>query len=227
MERENLRFQGLDWYSQDDAPVVVVGGAGGIGSWLSFFLARANFNVTLADFDTVEEHNIGGQLFKRNQIGRYKAEAVGRNVSEFSTNTINAQIVKITEETATHEFMFSAFDNMDARRAMFKVWKRSWSWNSMNRPIFIDGRLNAEQFQIFCVTPENADEYERIHLFNDSEVEDAPCSAQQTTHTAAMIAGHMVGFFTNHITNINLRDEVREIPFMYEYFTPMNLTVSE
>ena len=225
MERENLRFQGLDWYSQDDAPVVVVGGAGGIGSWLSFFLARANFNVTLSDFDTVEEHNIGGQLFKRSQIGKYKAEAVGRNVSEFSTNTINAQIVKITEETATHEFMFSAFDNMDARRAMFKVWKRSW--NSMNRPIFIDGRLNAEQFQIFCVTPENADVYERIHLFNDSEVEDAPCSAQQTTHTAAMIAGHMVGFFTNHITNINLRDEVREIPFMYEYFTPMNLTVSE
>ena len=225
MERENLRFQGLDWYSQDNAPVVVVGGAGGIGSWLSFFLARANFNVTLADFDTVEEHNIGGQLFKRNQIGSYKAEAVGRNVSDFSTNTINAQIVKITEETATHEFMFSAFDNMDARRAMFKVWKRSW--NSMNRPIFIDGRLNAEQFQIFCVTPENADEYERIHLFNDSEVEDAPCSAQQTTHTAAMIAGHMVGFFTNHITNINLRETVRELPFMYEYFTPMNLTVSE
>ena len=225
MERENLRFQGLDWYSQDNAPVVVVGGAGGIGSGLSFFLARANFNVTLSDFDTVEEHNIGGQLFKRSQIGKYKAEAVGRNVSEFSTNTINAQIVKITEETATHEFMFSAFDNMDARRAMFKVWKRSW--NSMNRPIFIDGRLNAEQFQIFCVTPENADEYERMHLFNDSEVEDAPCSAQQTTHTAAMIAGHMVGFFTNHITNINLRDEVREIPFMYEYFTPMNLTVSE
>ena len=225
MERENLRFQGLDWYSQDNAPVVVVGGAGGIGSWLSFFLARANFNVTLSDFDTVEEHNIGGQLFKKNQIGMYKAEAVGRNVSEFSTNTINAQIVKITEETATHEFMFSAFDNMDARRAMFKVWKRSW--NSMNRPIFIDGRLNAEQFQIFCVTPENADEYERMHLFNDSEVEDAPCSAQQTTHTAAMIAGHMVGFFTNHITNINLREEVREIPFMYEYFTPMNLTVSE
>ena len=225
IERENLRFQGLDWYSQDNAPVVVVGGAGGIGSWLSFFLARANFNVILSDFDTVEEHNIGGQLFKINQIGRYKAEAVGRNVSEFSTNTISIQIVKITEETATHEFMFSAFDNMDARRAMFKVWKRSW--NSMNRPIFIDGRLNAEQFQIFCVTPENADVYERIHLFNDSEVEDAPCSAQQTTHTAAMIAGHMVGFFTNHITNINLRDEVREIPFMYEYFTPMNLTVSE
>ena len=225
MERENLRFQGLDWYSQDNAPVVVVGGAGGIGSWLSFFLARANFNVILSDFDTVEEHNIGGQFFKRNQIGRYKSEAVGNNVSEFSTNTINTYTVKITENTATHEFMFSAFDNMDARRAMFKVWKRSW--NSINRPIFIDGRLNAEQFQIFCVTPENADEYERIHLFNDSEVEDAPCSAQQTTHTAAMIAGHMVGFFTNHITNINLRDEVREIPFMYEYFTPMNLTVSE
>ena len=139
MERENLRFQGLDWYSQDNAPTVVVGGAGGIGSWLSFFLARANFNVILADFDTVEEHNIGGQFFKRNQIGRYKSEAVGNNVSEFSTNTINTYTVKITENTATHEFMFSAFDNMDARRAMFKAWKRSW--NSINRPIFIDGKI--------------------------------------------------------------------------------------
>lgn len=31
MERENLRFQGLDWYSADNPETVVIGGAGGIG----------------------------------------------------------------------------------------------------------------------------------------------------------------------------------------------------
>ena len=48
MERENLRFQGLDWYSQDNAPVVVVGGAGGIGSWLSFLSTTTFYRTTIS-----------------------------------------------------------------------------------------------------------------------------------------------------------------------------------
>lgn len=223
MERENLRFQGLDWYSADNPETVVIGGAGGIGSFLAFFLARANFKVILIDFDTIEEHNLGGQFFRKSQTGSNKVTGVASNISLFSSNDICAQVLHVTESTPTHDFMFSAFDNMSARKILFNVWKKSW--NSINRPLFIDGRLNAEHFQIFCVTPETADKYEKEYLFEDSEVEDAPCSAQQTTHTAAMIAGHMTGFFTNHVTNIHLRNNVKEIPFQYEYLTPMNLTV--
>ena len=225
MERENLRFQGLDWYSKEDTKTVIIGGSGGIGSWLSFFLARANFNVILVDDDKVEEHNIGGQFFKLSNIGRNKVSAMYDNIQEYTSNCIDARNTRITEETPTHEFMFSAFDNMRARKDMFNVWKKSW--NGFNFPLFLDGRLNAEHFQIFCVTPANADRYENEFLFKDKDVADAPCSAQQTTHTAAMIAGHMTGFFTNHITNIHLRESLREVPFMYEYLTPANLTVSE
>ena len=224
MEQENLRFAGLEWYNEHDPVRVFVGGAGGIGSWLSLFLARAGFEVITMDFDRVEEHNLGGQFFKKSNIGQTKAEALFKNISEYTTNSINAQANTVTDSTPTHEFMFAAFDNMGARRTMFNVWKNSW--NEFNFPLLVDGRLGAEYFQIFCVTPLTADEYEREHLFSDSEVAPAPCSIQQTTHTAAMIAGHMTGFFTNHITNINLRDRIKEIPFMYEYFTPGNLTVS-
>ena len=81
-----------------------------------------------------------------------------------------------------------------------------------------------EQLQIFCVTPDRIEEYERDHLFDDSEVEDAPCTMKQTSHSAAMIASHMVGLFTNHITNIYEREIIRDIPFYYEYFIPITLT---
>lgn len=224
MEQENLRFAGADWYSADNPESVVIGGAGGIGSWLSLALARANFKVVLIDFDTIESQNYGGQFFKISQLGSYKVGAAFKNIEEFTSNLIDVHTTRVTEDTPTHEFMMAAFDNMEARKTMFNVWKKSW--NPMNNPLFIDGRLNMEGFQIFCVTPETADKYEQT-LFDDNEVEDAPCSLQQTTHTAMMIAGHMTAFFTNHITNLHLREVIREVPFMYEYFTPMNLTETE
>ena len=81
-----------------------------------------------------------------------------------------------------------------------------------------------EQLQIFCVTPDKIEEYEQEHLFDDSEVEDAPCTMKQTSHSAAMIASHMVGSFTNHITNIYERELIRDVPFYYEFFIPVTLT---
>jgi len=224
MENENLRFRGLEWYKNINPEIVVIGGAGGIGSWLSLFLARANFEVILVDFDIFEEHNLSGQFAKKSNIGTEKSVAVAANIAEYTSNEITALVERITPEFSTHDFMFSAFDNMTARKDMFSVWKRSW--NSINRPLFIDGRLAAEYFQILCVTPETADEYERRFLFEDNEAADAPCSMQQTSHTAAMIAAHMVGFFTNHITNICMKKEVRDVPFYFEYVIPINTTIN-
>lgn len=219
---ENVRYAGADWFSAEGAETVVIGGSGGIGGWLSLALARANFRVILTDFDKFETHNLGGQFVKLNQVGQYKVHAVAQNITEFTSNSITAVPDRIVATTPSHEFMCSAFDNMEARKTMFNVWKKSW--NSMNKPLFIDGRLNMEHFQIFCVTPETADAYERDYLFDDSEVEDAVCSLKQTSHAAMMIAGFMTSFFTNHIANIKLREELRTVPFMYEYFIPMNLT---
>lgn len=216
------RFKDAPWFPQR-TELVMVGGAGGIGSWLTFFLAKAGFTPMVFDFDTVEEHNLGGQLFRQKDIGLNKVIAVSEIVREFCGVDINISSSRIDEDSPTNHFMFSAFDNMEARKHLFAAWKRSHETCTVI-PIFIDGRLLMEQMQIFCVTPDNMDEYEREHLFNDSEVEDEPCTLKQTSHTAAMIATHMIGFFTNHITNIYERESIREVPFYYEYFVPINLT---
>ena len=125
----------------------------------------------------------------------------------------------------SHHYVFSAFDNMKARKDMFEAWKaylEEWkSDGGSDTPVFIDGRLTMEQLQIFCVTPDKISEYE-AHLFDDSEVPDAPCTLKQTSHSAAMIASHMVAFFTNHIANNNIGETDRALPFMWEYFIPIN-----
>ncbi len=192
-------------------------------SWLTFFLVRAGFKPTLYDFDIIEAHNVGGQLFRPSDIGTMKVVATYNIIKEFCGEEINTVSDRIDENSPTHYFMFSAFDNMKARKDLFEVWKRSIP-NCSVTPIFIDGRLTMEQLQIFCVTPDKIEEYERDHLFDDSEVEDAPCTMKQTSHSAAMIASHMVGLFTNHITNIYEREIVRDMPFYYEYFIPITLT---
>ena len=81
-----------------------------------------------------------------------------------------------------------------------------------------------EQMQIFCVTIENAKEYADKHLFDDSEVVAENCTMKQTSHSAAMIASLMVGFFTNHLTNVRKKSIIRNVPFEYEYFIPLNMT---
>lgn len=223
---QQSRFKDAPWFPKNNE-ICLVGGAGGIGSWLTFFLTKIGFKVNVYDFDRVEDHNLGGQLFQQEDIGSLKVVAISRIIQNFCGDRVSTFSERITSTTPHHYYSFSAFDNMEARRTLFMNWKQSWgSCPDGVTAIFIDGRLEIEQLQIFCVTPENADRYEREHLFHDSAVEEAPCTMKQTSHTAAMIGSLMSAFFTNHITNVYLGETFREVPFYYEFVVPMNFTQS-
>jgi molybdopterin/thiamine biosynthesis adenylyltransferase len=215
------RFKGLPWYDSTQNRVIV-GGAGGIGTWVSLFLARANFKINIFDFDTIETHNLSGQAFFEDQIGATKVAAIHQVITKFCGLSTNVSTFERKLDTSG-PYVFSCFDNMRARKLAFENWKRNVNSDSELYPIYIDGRLEAEQLQIFCVTPDKIEEYEK-HLFDDSRVAEAGCTEKQTTHTAAMIAGHMVAFFTNHLSNKMFGENIREVPFYYEYYTPANIT---
>ena len=236
-EEHSSRFKDAPWFPKEETNVIV-GGAGGIGSWLTLLLSRAGFYPVVYDFDVLEGHNLAGQLYtqKDAEIGALKVDALKGLCKHFADTDITVMAEKYTKDSMTHNYVFSAFDNMQARKDMFAAWKeyvKEWEEFksvadaahipniSLSEPIFIDGRLTAEQMQIFCVTPDKIEEYEK-HLFDDSEVEDAPCTMKQTSHSAAMIASHMVGFFTNHMTNNAVKDKDRTVPFFWEYFIPIN-----
>lgn len=229
------RFKDAPWFPKEEINVIV-GGVGGIGSWLTLMLARAGFIPIVYDFDTFEIHNMSGQLVPERLIGTLKVNAVEQVVKDFTGTTIHTFNEKYTAESMSHHYVFSGFDNMQARKDMFSAWcayVKDWetektldSTLASDIPIFIDGRLLMEQLQIFCVTPDKIEEYKK-HLFDDAEVKEAPCTLKQTSHSAAMIASHMVGFFTNHLTNVNNKSDERVVPFQWEYFIPLDMITQE
>ena len=53
MEQQFDRFKGASWFPQGNERVLV-GGCGGIGSWLTFFLARIGYLPAVYDFDEID-----------------------------------------------------------------------------------------------------------------------------------------------------------------------------
>ena len=218
-------FKGLPWFEQTPFIIATIGGAGGIGSWLSFFLTRAGMRVQVIDFDNLEERNLGGQFFMKESVGLSKVKALNNALSKFAPlsncNFINGRI----QDYNVYINSFSAFDNMEARKIMFRKWKNNLSSLPVSqryKPIFIDGRLEAEFFQIYCVTPNRIEQYEET-LFDDDSIAEVACTVKQTSHVAAMIGAYMTSFFTNHLTNIAEKSKVREVPFKFEVFLPLVL----
>lgn len=219
------RFKAAPWFQENVKPPVLVGGAGGIGSWLTLLLNRAGFETYVFDFDRLEEINMAGQLFMHKSIGKPKVEAIADIVREICREEIIPNNEKMDAQSMTNDIVFSAFDNMEARKNMFLSWKNQYTGNA--KAVFIDGRLTMEQLTIFTVRGNDAkaiEEYEKVHLFDDSKVPDLPCSAKQTSHGAAMIAAHMVESFTNWYCGVLDEDEERDVFFFWSHFMPATFT---
>lgn len=215
-------FKGAPWYAKEDV-YVMIGGIGGIGSWTTLLLTRAGFKPIVYDDDTLEEGNLGGQLYSKEFVGKPKVEAIEYLTKSLSNDTILINQTRIDSTSPTHMYVIAAFDNMEARSTMFRSWLNMYGHNS--DAIFIDGRLEAEWMSINCVRGGRHDDIEAYEkeLFTDGEIPEIACTLKQTSHAAAMIAAHITGFFTNHITNVMEKVESRSVPLKWEYFIPMDL----
>jgi hypothetical protein len=211
------RFKSAPWLEEITKTEVLILGAGGTGSWTSLLLNRAGVSkVFIQDFDKLEEHNLGGQFYNYQQTGKLKVEALEENILAF-TNNKNTEIIseKFDENSMIHEFVFSCFDNMLARKIAFEKWVEHVKENNIEHGVFIDLRLIMESATIFCVKNNDEDiENYKKNLFSDEEVPDAPCTLKQTSHAAAYIASVAVSIFLNHLTNKKMKS--RNVPFMYE-----------
>lgn len=211
------RFQDADWY--DPEYEITVGGAGSIGSWLLLFLSRIGYTIYLYEMDRVEALNIGGQLYGQSDIGSTKQEAIRKRMEDLAMHDQIESVGKYEQGSFVTPITFSCFDNMQARSLMFEKWKGSIIEDGIN--LFVDGRLTAESFQMYIVTPERIQAYEET-LFDDEEVEDLPCSYKSTSHVAAMLASQMTTALTNAIVVDKIGD-IRDLPFETRYEASMYL----
>lgn len=216
------RFSGADWADQIRNMILV--GAGGIGSWTALNLSRIGHEFYLIDPDVVDETNVnGGQMFKSEQIGMQKVHAVKETCIDFGcNNSITSMASLYHQSTGALPIMIGAVDNMEARKIIFKAWKQSY--NRSAEAILIDGRLLMETMEIFAIKGDDEEgikKYEKLYLFDDKDVPDLDCTNKQSTFGAMTIAGLITATLCNHLTNLKLGAEIREVPFYQRLHLPI------
>jgi molybdopterin/thiamine biosynthesis adenylyltransferase len=203
------RFKGLPWFDKIAESMMFVGGAGGIGSWTTLFLARTGANVIVADMDTVEEHNIAGQTYGKTYIGKKKVDALSEMIDHMcGENNLTTLDEEITDQLGKWQSLVNrcqavvvGFDNLTARKLVYEQWKA----HGAEKSIFLDGRLSAESFTVYILTKESTEDdfkaYEETY-FSEGEKADLPCTMKATTHCGAGIAWWITTQISNYLNNL-------------------------
>lgn len=227
VDESTSRFSSAEWYDKVREQRIVLAGLGGIGSYVAFLLSRLKPNaIYMYDPDIVETVNMSGQLYSNNNIGDFKATAI-YNMMQLYSGFYNgiARARKYESASVKENIMICGFDNMEARKVFYESWLyRVQEYDQRNLDashlLFIDGRLAAEEFQVFAITGDNKEAMERYEeewLFADEEAEETLCSYKQTTFMANMIGSVMVNIFVNHVANQCDPIFPRDVPFMTSY----------
>ena len=219
------RFSGTEWYNEIQKQRIILAGCGGIGSWTALQLARMSpAALCMYDDDVVEQANMSGQLYCREDIGKAKVDAMVDMIASYTTmRSVYGIKEKFTTTSEAGDIMICGFDSMEARRIFFVAWHNhvmSKPEEERHKCLYLDGRLSIDTLQVFCITGDNdwaMDEYAKKYLFTDAEAEETQCSLKQTTYLACMIGSVIVNLFTNWVANLINPIIPYDLPFFTEY----------
>lgn len=105
---------------KDDARIHIVG-CGSVGSTLAENLARCGVTkMTLWDFDTVEAHNIVNQMFRQQDVGKPKVEALKDILMDINPDIKDDMELKPKgwEGKLMSGYIFLCVDNIELRRTI-------------------------------------------------------------------------------------------------------------
>jgi len=174
-------------------------GVGAIGATLTVQAARVGFkDISVYDFDKVEEENIGSQEFKVPHIGMKKTEAIQKMMSDDYNMDITAIDGKVTKKTEIfpedNTIYFCGFDSLEARKMLWDkikgfpiVWGESRIGRDEQRYYFVDLREKNDKW----VT-----EYEKT-MASDAPRTELKCGEKGTYPSNAELVGKLVRQLVN------------------------------
>lgn len=177
--------------SELDFPIWVIG-AGGIGSWTTLALAKMGCpNLTVIDFDLVEEHNVPSQIYTPDQVKQPKVLALKDLVKQL-TGTEIIPVQQKFQDWYQHEnapaVIICAVDSLETR-------KEIWQLITTNFPIkfdlFIDCRMGGELLRILTASPLNVytlNQYAQS-LNSETPVSQEPCTGRSIVYNTFVCGG--------------------------------------
>jgi molybdopterin-synthase adenylyltransferase len=122
MNLHEILYRGRPAVERLGAARITLCGAGALGSLLADNLARQGARgLSAIDFDRVEAHNVGTQLYRREDVGSLKVEALRGHIFRATGAEIEAVAKRLDERTAGKllrgaELVIDTFDNSASRR---------------------------------------------------------------------------------------------------------------
>ena len=213
----------FDPYQFGDTKVNIIG-AGATGSWLVLQLAKLGIsNITVWDFDIVEEHNIPNQLFGLPHVGMPKVEALKQIVQEQTGVEINIKNERFTTGRLSG-YVFLMVDSMRARK---DIWETSVK-NKSAVKLLIEPRMGLNEARVYNVSPMDLTQQRAYEAawYPDDEAEVSACGTSQSVITTALFtASYVARQMINHFNGVELDNEILMDP-MYNNIYPTSWTAS-
>ena len=182
-------------------------GAGAVGSFTALNLAKMGFSdITVYDYDTIDNENMNCQFYRMSDIGRPKVVALKEIINEFTGVEITA-VNKPYLGGTLPGIVISAVDSMDVRR---KIWEEHYL-KAFNTPLIIDPRMSVEFAMAYAMNPMDRDDNKSYHatLYSDHEAVQERCTAKSTVYTATMLAGLVCTIVKSRLTQEEDGDYIR------------------
>lgn len=177
-------------------PVTVIG-AGATGSYIVWLLAKMGCkDITVYDFDEVENHNLPNQMYGPGDVGATKVAAL----AEIVKNGASVTIKPVPEKFAQGELKGIVFVLTDTMASRKGIWESSIRYQ-LGVDLLIETRMEAEGGRIYAIKPalpEQVEAYEKT-LYSDAEAQESPCTHRAIAPTVAMLAGTAVFTMINFV----------------------------
>lgn len=164
-------------------PIHVIG-AGASGSWLVIQLAKLGLtDITVWDFDIVEEHNIANQMYGLDDIGRPKVIALVDIVKRSTGTIVNVKNEKYTGQRLTG-YVFCMIDTMSGRK---NIWLNNIKLKSAIT-LYIEPRMGLDVGRVYNIEPMKTEQHAPYEatLYDDSQAEVSACGASVSVVTSAI-----------------------------------------
>lgn len=164
-------------------PINVIG-VGGIGSFTTLALAKMGFtDISVWDYDKLEEHNLPNQFYPVKALGYDKVIALQTEIGAWTGTGIKINGMYTGKEL--DGLVISAVDTMSIRKLVYDS-----NRNNVKCKGIIDGRMGGQQMEVYtCIFGNNADrKIYKSTLYSDRETASVPCTQKAVIYNVLTIA---------------------------------------
>ena len=158
---------------------VGIAGCGGLGSNAAVALVRAGIgSLIIADFDIVEESNLDRQYYFRDDIGKFKVDALAKHLKNINpavdviSHNIELTPKNVPEIFGDADILIEAFDEAENKKWLIEIWTKLFPEKSIICGNGIAGYGNTNKLKVIRMG--------KIYFCGDNETDSSIglCSAR-------------------------------------------------